>query len=327
MRNMDIHPTQAVLPDKTIMTGNVFQRNIICFRDPKSMAFRFNDVNFEHNTWDGNLFYHFGLPVVTGFVKAQGSSGPNLAPDPGFEEGEAGAMPKEWTWYTRPIPTLKAIATDQGPHSGGRALRIEGGTRKDAASWERWPVVKSMDVPAKPGQAYKLTVWMRAEKAGAQASLGAKAWKANTYDWSKDAKVSVGTEWKEYEVCFTFPGENDPNYRPELKAFYLRVGLREESGALWVDDVCLKEATALSEWESWQAMGQDVHSLVADPLFVDPEKDDYRLRPESPAFKLGFKPIPVEKIGPYNDPLRASWPIVEAEGARERPLTSARKVQ
>ncbi len=31
---------------------------------------------------------------------------------------------------------------------------------------------------------------------------------------------------------------------------------------------------------------------------VDAANDDYRLKPESPAFKLGFKPILVEKIGP-----------------------------
>ncbi|MFA6564416.1 MAG: hypothetical protein WCV00_21105 [Verrucomicrobiia bacterium] len=30
----------------------------------------------------------------------------------------------------------------------------------------------------------------------------------------------------------------------------------------------------------------------------------------------------VEKIGPYKSPLRASWPIKEAEGAREKPLVS-----
>ena len=76
----------------------------------------------------------------------------------------------------------------------------------------------------------------------------------------------------------------------------------------------------MDEWESWQSLGVDKHSLVADPLFVNATKDDYRLRKNSPAFKLGFKPIPVEKIGPYRDPLRASWPIKEAEGAREHPL-------
>jgi hypothetical protein len=44
-------------------------------------------------------------------------------------------------------------------------------------------------------------------------------------------------------------------------------------------------------------------------LFVDAAKDDYRLQPESPALKLGFEPIPVERIGCYADPLRASWPV------------------
>jgi len=47
----------------------------------------------------------------------------------------------------------------------------------------------------------------------------------------------------------------------------------------------------------WQRLGFDRHSIVADPLFEDEKSDDYRLRRESPAFKLGFKPIDVSKIG------------------------------
>ena len=66
---------------------------------------------------------------------------------------------------------------------------------------------------------------------------------------------------------------------------------------------------------SFQA-GQDFEH---DPLFVDPEHGNYHLKAESPAFKLGFEQIPVDAIGPYEDPLRATWPIQEAEGAREKP--------
>jgi parallel beta-helix repeat protein len=54
-------------------------------------------------------------------------------------------------------------------------------------------------------------------------------------------------------------------------------------------------------WKSfadWQARGFDTHSVYADPLFVDPANDDYTLRPDSPAFKLGFVPIDASKIGP-----------------------------
>ena len=42
----------------------------------------------------------------------------------------------------------------------------------------------------------------------------------------------------------------------------------------------------------------DVNSIVADPLFVDAANGDYRLKPDSPAFKLGFQPIDVSRIGP-----------------------------
>jgi hypothetical protein len=47
----------------------------------------------------------------------------------------------------------------------------------------------------------------------------------------------------------------------------------------------------------WRRRGHDVHSVVADPLFVAPEKFDFRLRPESPALKLGFRPIDLSRVG------------------------------
>ncbi len=150
MRHMDLHPKDAPLPDKTIMAGNVFQRNIVSYRDPKARLFRGGNVNFEHNTFDYNVYFHHGQPLLVGALK----------------KGETG-----------------------------------------------------------------------------------------------------------------------------------------------------------DDFAAWQKLGRDVHSVVGDPMFVDAEKDDYRLKPDSPALKLGFKPIPVEKIGPYKDELRATWPIKQAEGARERPLS------
>jgi parallel beta-helix repeat protein len=44
--------------------------------------------------------------------------------------------------------------------------------------------------------------------------------------------------------------------------------------------------------------GFETHSLIADPLFVDPAHENYRLKPESPAFKLGFQAIDFARIGP-----------------------------
>ncbi|MDA1017900.1 MAG: hypothetical protein O3A00_26015 [Planctomycetota bacterium] len=50
-------------------------------------------------------------------------------------------------------------------------------------------------------------------------------------------------------------------------------------------------------FEKWRAVGFDKNSIIADPMFVDPAHGDYNLKLESPAWKLGFKPIPFEKIG------------------------------
>ena len=47
----------------------------------------------------------------------------------------------------------------------------------------------------------------------------------------------------------------------------------------------------------WQELGYDTDSVVADPQFVSPMHDDYRLHPESPAIRLGFVPIDMAKIG------------------------------
>jgi len=46
-----------------------------------------------------------------------------------------------------------------------------------------------------------------------------------------------------------------------------------------------------------------------DPLFVDPAKGDYRMKPASPAFKTGFKPLPIDKMGLYASTERVLWPV------------------
>jgi hypothetical protein len=63
-------------------------------------------------------------------------------------------------------------------------------------------------------------------------------------------------------------------------------------------DINFGEATLAQ----WQARGHDRHSLVADPKFVDAAHADFRLKADSPAFKLGFVPIDISRIGLYGDP-------------------------
>ena len=56
-------------------------------------------------------------------------------------------------------------------------------------------------------------------------------------------------------------------------------------------------------FQQWQQQfGQDQHSIVADPHFVAPEKDDFRLKENSPALSVGFKPFDMSKMGRNSPP-------------------------
>ncbi len=50
--------------------------------------------------------------------------------------------------------------------------------------------------------------------------------------------------------------------------------------------------------EDWRKRGNDVNSIIADPKFVDSANHDFHLHPDSPALKLGFKPIDLSGVGP-----------------------------
>lgn len=50
-----------------------------------------------------------------------------------------------------------------------------------------------------------------------------------------------------------------------------------------------------------QRGGVDRHSLAVDPLFVDPENGDFRLKPDSPALNLGFIPLDLTQVGLRSD--------------------------
>ena len=65
----------------------------------------------------------------------------------------------------------------------------------------------------------------------------------------------------------------------------------------WSPDGATKSAFSNGDFASWQKAGLDVHSVCADPQFVDLAHDDFRLKPSSPAIALGFKPWDYDEAG------------------------------
>jgi hypothetical protein len=54
---------------------------------------------------------------------------------------------------------------------------------------------------------------------------------------------------------------------------------------------------ATAHLENHQKQIIDMNALATDPMFVDPANGNFAFKPNSPAFKLGIKPIDMSKIG------------------------------
>ncbi len=54
-------------------------------------------------------------------------------------------------------------------------------------------------------------------------------------------------------------------------------------------------------WQQWRDAGRDHDSIVADPMFVDPDNRDFTLRAGSPAAKIGFVPFDTTLAGVQGD--------------------------
>jgi len=61
------------------------------------------------------------------------------------------------------------------------------------------------------------------------------------------------------------------------------------------DITCITRTFSLADWH---ALGQDRHSIVADPRFRDTEHRDFSLMEDSPAHMIGFEPVDTSDVGP-----------------------------
>ncbi|HQA37392.1 MAG TPA: NosD domain-containing protein, partial [Kiritimatiellia bacterium] len=337
MRGMHVSPADPFLPDGTVMRGNRITRNIFYYpNQPGSTYVRENGVNLAHNIINSNLVWNGGgAPVKTGrqgvkqVLAELTASIPNvdfarrLTPDELAKDPNRTTV-ADWFWYHKTLPDLKADVLEQ---EGVRTLRLPGAFNA-AQRYIKYTCIRSTPFELAAGKHYRLSFRLRHE--AATGALSARfvcenqgLWKAfGARDFLKRADMSdISTASEAYacETSFYLPKPGEAGYDERVKALSLHFQFQSAQGAAEISGLRLEEMQPATEWEAWQMAGADTASVVADPLFEDAAKGDFRLKPDSPALRLGFAPIPFDRIGPYADAARATWPIKEAEGVREHP--------
>ena len=122
------------------------------------------------------------------------------------------------------------------------------------------------------------------------------------------AGYHVNTTMKDRLLAMPYRGSLWAERYPEL------VNILEDEPAAPKGNVV---ACNISQGGRWDGVHNQARSYVTfennlvdqDPGFVETPPWGFELRDDSPARKLGFRSIPADKIGLYEDEHRASWPV------------------
>jgi len=103
----------------------------------------------------------------------------------------------------------------------------------------------------------------------------------------------------EDHLSFTF--ENNIvywNQGPLLSGRWKEINIRMDKNCYWNASGEQIRPAGMT-FEQWRRKGHDTNSIIADPLFVDPERFDFSMGPNSPALATGFKPFDYSRAGVY----------------------------
>lgn len=111
----------------------------------------------------------------------------------------------------------------------------------------------------------------------------------------REGKLFDG-KWEDSPFSFYFHPKNETGTREVSETFDANYNL------YYNPDKTLTEIDFSGKtWDEWNEMGKDVNSIFADPKFIDIENFDFRLKPGSPAYRLGFNPIDLSEVGPRKE--------------------------
>ncbi len=298
MRGMELHPKDAFREDGTMMSGDIVQRNIMYSNKAGVKYGDLRNVSPKWNTIDYNLAWNGEHPLMTGLSAVGQDIGEPLLNET-FDPVEVGKTPKGWGFNAMPNKTVRCIAEDG-------ALVADCATSSDLKNSHT--TFHGPHLPIKQGSSYRVKLRVKSTEAKSVINLSLASFENGKGYWQTTGKGVVATpEWQTVEVAGRMLKSGEAQWKEWMKTFWLRIDCRADKGRLFVDDVVITEAASMDEFSAWQAAGWDKHSLVADPMFVDAEHDDFRLKPESPAIqKLGFKPLPIDEMGLMIDEWRKS---------------------
>jgi hypothetical protein len=121
------------------------------------------------------------------------------------------------------------------------------------------------------------------------------------------AAASVPTMKQRLEAV---PYQEEPwrSRYPQLLT-YLEGNYAEPRGNLVDRNICWGGTWDEIEPKARPGVKLENNLVGEDPRFVDAAKDNFQLRPDSPAWTMGFERIPIEKIGLYQSEFRVTWPV------------------
>ena len=122
------------------------------------------------------------------------------------------------------------------------------------------------------------------------------------------ASYHVGTTMKERLLAMPYKEALWTGRYPKL------VGIWEDEPAAPKGNIVARNISQGGRWDGVQDQARtyvtfEDNLVDEEPGFVETPPKSFQLRDDSQAYELGFKPIPIEKIGLYEDEERASWPV------------------
>jgi hypothetical protein len=128
----------------------------------------------------------------------------------------------------------------------------------------------------------------------------------NVFAFGKDAAVCYSKGESHCGITFLrnlFISDGSPMFSGGYQYSFKKEHIRSDSNLFFDTTGKPPKFTELPKSKpigvkDWKALGLDPNSIVADPKFKNVRLRDFRLKPDSPAFKIGFKPIDLDDVGP-----------------------------